>query len=50
MISEWMKIMLEEISRKKAEHEQALLEEQRRREVVLKSGKCARQKQFGDAE
>ncbi len=32
MISEWMKVMLEEISRKKAEEEQCRLEEQRRRE------------------
>ena len=31
MISEWMKVMLEEISRKKAEAEQARAEEQRRR-------------------
>jgi hypothetical protein len=32
MISEWMKVMLEEISRKKAEAEQARAEEQRRRD------------------
>jgi hypothetical protein len=32
MISEWMKVMLEEISRKKAEAEQARVEEQRRRD------------------
>ena len=31
MISEWMKVMLEEISRKKAEEEQWRIEEQRRR-------------------
>jgi hypothetical protein len=30
MISEWMKVMLEEISRKKAEEEQWRIEEQRR--------------------
>jgi hypothetical protein len=30
MISEWMKVMLEEISRKKAEAEQARAEEQQR--------------------
>jgi hypothetical protein len=30
MISEWMKVMLEEISRKKAEAEQAHIEEERR--------------------
>jgi hypothetical protein len=32
MISEWMKVMLEEISRKKAEAEQACVEQQRRAE------------------
>jgi hypothetical protein len=32
MISDWMKVMLEEISRKKSEAEQARLEEQLRRE------------------
>jgi hypothetical protein len=30
MISEWMKVMLEEISRKQAEHEEACIEERRR--------------------
>jgi hypothetical protein len=30
MLSEWLKIMLEEVARKKAANEQALLEEQRR--------------------
>jgi hypothetical protein len=30
MISEWMRVMLEEISRKKAEEEQWRIEEQRR--------------------
>jgi hypothetical protein len=32
MISEWLKVMLEEISRKKAEDELARIEEQRRLE------------------
>ena len=32
MISEWMKVMLEEIARKKADAEQAQLEQQRRRD------------------
>jgi hypothetical protein len=32
MISEWLKVMLEEIARKKTEDEQARVEEQRRRE------------------
>jgi hypothetical protein len=42
MISEWLKVMLEEISRKKAEEEQARIEEQRRREegLVVQSAKC----------
>ncbi len=42
MISEWLKVMLEEISRKKAEEEQARLEEQRRREegLVVQSAQC----------
>jgi hypothetical protein len=32
--SEWLKIMLEEIARKKAEEDQMLAEEQRRRDEV----------------
>lgn len=42
MISEWMKVMLEEISRKKAEEKQVRIEEQRRREegLVIQSPKC----------
>jgi hypothetical protein len=42
MISEWMKVMLEEISRKKAEEEPARIKEQRRRkeEVVIESAQC----------
>jgi hypothetical protein len=42
MISEWMKVMLDEISRKKAEEEQSRSEEQRRREegLVIQSSKC----------
>jgi hypothetical protein len=50
MTSEWMKVMLEEIARKKAEAEQDQLEEQRRQqagqhvhpEVVLQSDECAK--------
>jgi hypothetical protein len=34
-VSEWMKIMLEEIARKKAEEEQMRAEEQRRRDEDL---------------
>jgi hypothetical protein len=42
MISEWLKVMLEEISRKKAEEEQARVEERRRREegLVVQSAQC----------
>jgi hypothetical protein len=36
MISEWMKVMLEEISRKKAEAEQARIEEQTRIEEQVR--------------
>jgi hypothetical protein len=50
MISEWLKIMLEEIARKKAETEQARVEEERRRGVVIESGRCAPGKKIGDAE
>ena len=32
MMSEWMKVMLEEIERKRADADQALLEQQRREE------------------
>ncbi|MDB6098559.1 MAG: hypothetical protein QOK23_150 [Gammaproteobacteria bacterium] len=39
-MSEWMKIMLEEISRKKAEAEQARIEEQRRGEEGEESALC----------
>ena len=49
MISEWMKVMLEEISRKRAEAEQARLEEKMRSDVI-KSKTCAREKNIGDAE
>jgi len=35
MISEWLKVMLEEIARKKAEAEQARMEEQRRRDEAV---------------
>jgi hypothetical protein len=38
MISEWMKVMLEEISRKKAEEQQARIEEQRRIEERRRHG------------
>ncbi|HEY1313408.1 MAG TPA: hypothetical protein VGE92_06015 [Steroidobacteraceae bacterium] len=38
MSSEWLKVMLEEIARKKAEAEQARLEEQARRDAPVQSG------------
>jgi hypothetical protein len=56
MSSEWLKIMLEEIARKKAEAEQARAEEQRRcadqqcDKVVVQSHECAPRKKIGDAE
>ena len=45
MISEWMKVMLEEISRKKAEAEQARIEEQARAEERTRLEKPARVEQ-----
>ena len=42
MSSEWMKVMLEEISRKKAEAEQARIEEQARAEERTRLEKPAR--------
>ncbi len=42
MISEWMKVMLEEISRKKAEAEQARVEEQARAEEQAQAEEQAR--------
>ena len=52
MSSEWLKVMLEEIARKKAEAEQALAEEERRRavqqceKVVVESYECAPRKKI----
>ena len=37
VLSEWLKIMLEEIARKKAEEEQIRAEEQRRRDEDARS-------------
>jgi hypothetical protein len=45
MSSEWMKVMLEEISRKKAEAEQARLEEQARAEERTRLEEHARVEQ-----
>jgi len=45
MISEWMKVMLEEISRKKAEAEQARSEEQARLDEQARLEKQARVEQ-----
>jgi hypothetical protein len=55
MTSEWLKVMLEEIARKKAENEQARIEEERRRGAVpdarpVESERCAPGKKTGDAE
>jgi hypothetical protein len=47
MSSEWMKVMLEEISRKKAEAEQARLEDQRRSEDQRRAEKQRRQGEAG---
>ena len=53
--SEWLKVMLEEIARKKVEAEQALAEEERRRAgnarggVVVESEQCSRKK-IGDVQ
>jgi hypothetical protein len=41
MISEWMKVMLEEIARKRIEDEQARIEEQRRRDAQQSSDRHA---------
>ena len=41
MISEWLKVMLEEIARKKAEAEDARVEEQKRREAVEQRAQTA---------
>ena len=45
MISEWMKVMLEEISRKKLEEEQARAEEQTRVEEQARVDEQARVEQ-----
>ncbi len=45
MSSEWMKVMLEEISRKKAEAEQARLEEQARADEQARLEEQARVEQ-----
>ncbi len=50
MSSEWLKVMLEEIARKKAEAEHSRAEEERRKPVVIQSGNPAPRKDIGDAE
>jgi hypothetical protein len=56
MSSEWLKVMMEEIARKKTEAEQAQGEEERRRaeqqrdKVVVESKECAPRNKHGDAE
>jgi hypothetical protein len=50
MMSEWLKVMLEEIERKKSEAQAALAEEQRRGADVVQSTNPAPRKEIGDAE
>jgi hypothetical protein len=50
MSSEWLKVMLEEIARKKAEEALSRAEEERRAPVVIQSGNSAPRKEIGDAE
>ena len=56
MSSEWLKVMLDEIARKKVESEQAKAEEERRLaehrrdEVVVESKQDSPRKNIGDAE
>jgi hypothetical protein len=50
MMSEWLKVMLEEIARKKAEDEQARAEEERRSGAAAESQRGAPGKKSGDAE
>jgi hypothetical protein len=50
MSSEWLKVMLEEIARKKAEAEHSRAEEERRNLGVVQSGNSAPRKDIGDAE
>ena len=56
MSSEWLKVMMEEIARKKTEAELAQAEEERRRaeqqrdKVVVESKECAPRKNIGDAD
>lgn len=49
-MSEWLKVMLEEIARKRAETEAARTEEQRRQADVLQSAPCEPRKITGDTE
>jgi hypothetical protein len=48
MTSEWMKVMLEEIARKKAEAEAARAEEERRQGDVVQSGPWSPREHQGD--
>jgi hypothetical protein len=50
MTSEWMKVMLEEISRKKAEIEQARVEERTRAEESARAEEQARAQEQGRLE
>lgn len=50
MTSEWLKVMLDEVARKKSEAEAARAEEQRRGSDVVESTNSAPRKKIGDAE
>jgi hypothetical protein len=50
MMTEWLRVMLEEIARKKTEAEQARAEEERRAKDVIESRTCASREKLGDAE
>ena len=49
MSSEWMKVMLEEIARKKTEAEQAFAEEQRRRDEQARGDEHSRRNEQDDS-
>jgi hypothetical protein len=48
MISEWMKVMLEEISRKRTEAQQARVEEQQRREQLDLEGRQSKERRASE--
>ena len=50
MTSEWLKVMLDEVARKKSEAEAARAEQERRRADVVESSNSAPRKKIGDAD